>query len=131
MAIIKTKRNYVYAYEALDRDCWVQTLIGGGDGVRRILLTQPIDQYEEALGWAVSMADQLAYPIHVVPIDGTDFMRRHGEQLERRLAEMTPEELRMLRQKVVTTAAEVMRDCHDPEVRADAFDLLRMMGVVK
>ena len=35
-----------------------------------------------------------------------------------------------LRRMIVPTAAEVMRDCDDPEIRADMFDVLRQPKVV-
>ena len=122
MAIIKTERNHVYALEAMEGDCWVRTLVNG-----RTLLTEHIDQYQAAVDWAVSIADQFEHAIHIVPINPDDFMRSDGDKLERRLAEMPPEQRHALRQEVVTAMAEVMRDCHDPAIRAEAFDVLAKM----
>lgn len=128
MAIIQTERNHVYAYEVTERDCMVQTLIGPGTGEPyRVLLTQPIDQYQAAVDWAVKMADQFQHPVHVVPIDSDDHVTLNREALERRLAELSPDEVRALRKDVVTTCATVMRDCHDPAVRAEAYDVLASM----
>jgi hypothetical protein len=39
----------------------------------------------------------------------------------------SPDEVRALRKDVVTTCATVMRDCHDPAVRAEAYDVLASM----
>ena len=125
MSIIKTERNHVYAYDPLPRDSWVETLIGN-----RRMSMQPIAHYEQAVAWAVSMADQFDPPIHIVPIDANDLSALHGEQLERGLAAMTPNERHELRREVVTTAALAMRDCPDPDVRADAYEVLGKMGVV-
>lgn len=35
-----------------------------------------------------------------------------------------------MRRMIVTTAAELMRDCDDPEIRADMFDVLRQLKVI-
>lgn len=125
MAIIKTQRNHVYAYEPLDRDLWVETLIG-----KRRLLVQTTDRYQEAVDWAVSMADQFEGPLTVLPIDVTDLQTLYGERLERAFSGLTPDERFQLRREVVTTVAEVMRDCDDADVRADAYDVLKKMRVV-
>lgn len=133
MAFIKTKRNYVYAYEPQDGDGMVRTLLGpgkGGDGVYRCLLTQPIDQWQAAVDWAVSMADQFEHPGYIVPITPDEFAADHGDALRQGFHTMTPAERHELRRAVVTTAAAVMRDCHDPDVRAEAFDVLVKMGAV-
>lgn len=133
MAIIKTKRNYVYAYEPQHGDGMVRTLIVAGEaggGGYRCLTTQHIDQYQVAVDWAVSMADQFEHPVHIVPITLDECRPDHGDELQRRFNEMTPAERHELRREVVTTAATVMRDCNDPDVRADAFDVLVKMGAV-
>jgi hypothetical protein len=125
MAVIHTKRNMVCAIEPMERDSWVETLIGG----KRIAM-QPIAQYEAAVKWAVSMADQFDPPIHIVPIDANDLAVLRGESLERGLAALTPDERHELRREIVTTAALAMRDCPDPDVRTDAYAVLGKMGVV-
>lgn len=133
MAIIKTQRNYVYALEPLDRDYMFRTLIGPCDGsnVYRPLPPQPIEQYQAAVDWAVSMADQFEHPIHIVPLDVADCMDLYREQMERGLAALTPAERHRMRKGMVAAMAEVMRDCPDPEVRAEAYDVLTKMRVVQ
>ncbi len=78
MAIIKTKRNYVYALEPLDDDCMVETLIGPGGtpSSYRRLIAQPIDRYREAVSFAVGIADQFEHPIHIVPITAGEFIEK-------------------------------------------------------
>ena len=125
MAVVHTQRNMVCAIDPLERDSWVETLIGG-----KRMAMQPIAQYEAAVDWAVSMADQFDPPIHIVPIDANDLDKLHGERLERGLAAMTPDQRHQLRREVVTTAALAMRDCPDPDVRSDAYAVLDKMGVV-
>jgi hypothetical protein len=125
MAVIHTKRNLVLAYEPLDRDLWVKTLIGN-----RQLLMQTIDQYQAAVDWAVSMADQFDDLLTVLPIDIADLQNVHSERLERAFGGLTPEERFQLCREVVTTVAEVMRDCDDADVRANAHEVLKKMRVV-
>lgn len=48
MAVIKTKQNFVCAYEPMEQDCFVETWIGGEPN-RYLLLTQTIDQYQAAV----------------------------------------------------------------------------------
>jgi hypothetical protein len=128
MSIIRTKRNHVSAYEPLDRDIMVETLLtfGTGSNSCRFLTVQPIDRYQAAVDWAVSIADQFELPIQVVPIDVIDFVSLFRTRGERGLPSMTPE----LWRDVATTCAEVMRDCNDPAIRAKLFDLLVKMKIV-
>ncbi|MQB43029.1 hypothetical protein [Rhizobium sp. ICMP 5592] len=127
MAVIRTKRNqFVYAYEAEPQDRWVKTLIGN-----HCLTVQHISEYQQAVDWAVSMADQFDPPLTILPFDVNDFVKLNRDRLERGLALLTPEEQHQLRQDVVTTCVEVMRDCDDPDVRADAYDVLQKMRVVQ
>lgn len=135
MAVIHTKRNFVCAYEPIDGDCFVETWVCGekvdGAPSRRLLLTQTIDQYRAAVDWAVSMAYQMACPIEVVPITGAEYQRLHREAIERMLLSMDDQELGELRQWIVKACAAVLRDCADHEVRADAYDVLVEMKVIR
>lgn len=129
MAVIKTKRNFVCAYDPLEQDCFVETWMNGEQ--RYLLLTQTIDQYRSAVDWAVSMVGQMAWPIEVVPISGVEYLRRNRERVERTLDHMTDQERGELRQLVVKACAEVLRDCDDHDVRADAYDVLVKMKVIR
>ena len=51
MTTINTSRNHVYALEPMPQDRWVKTVIG-----TRCLSVQHIDQYQQAVQWATSMA---------------------------------------------------------------------------
>jgi hypothetical protein len=88
----------------------------------------PIDRHQETTDWAVSMADAMAYPLHVLPVTVQEaFSPRSREQLE---SIMTAEERAAFRRHVVTTCAKLMRDSDEPEVREGAFSVLVDMGVV-
>lgn len=130
MPVHRTKRNIVAAYEPLPDDMMVRTIVHGGDGSARTVSTQHIDQYKQAVDWAVSMADQFEYPVHVVPISAEEYGADHGDALQRRFDAMTPDQRRELRQAVVRAMATVMRDCGDTRVRAEAFDVLVQIGAV-
>jgi hypothetical protein len=73
MAVIKTTRNFVCAYEPVADDRFVETWLRG-EPLRYRLLTQPIAKYDEAVRFAVSIADQMASPIDVLPITAGEYI---------------------------------------------------------
>lgn len=130
MSVIKTKRNFVCALEPLPEDQYVETWLMGSEG-QYLLLTQPIERYQEAVDWAVGMADKMAWHLELVPITRAEYLQRQRERVDRAVARMTDQERGELRQVVVSTAAEVMRDCPDREVRAKGYDVLVKMRAVR
>lgn len=138
MAIIQTKRNRVYAYEPRPDDVLLRvgwSAPGDGDGKHRrtiVLPYQPISTYQRAVDWAVSMADMMVYPIHVVTLNHGDiFNTERWTPFRDCLANMNDQERGELRQVVVSSMCEVMRDCDDPQVRAEAYDILRKLKVIR
>lgn len=75
MSVVKTKRNFVCAYEPMALDGFVLTFLNGSEE-RHLRSTQPIEQYEDAVDWAVGIADQMACPIEIVPITASEFAAR-------------------------------------------------------
>jgi len=134
MGIIQTERNSVHAHARGDGDVFVRvSWIGydeAGARVLRHLRYEPITEYQALVDWAVSMADQMAHPLHVVPFNGDDMREPSRFQpICDAVARMTDQERGAMRQVVVTCACSVMRDCDDPEIRADMFDVLRKLKV--
>lgn len=135
MTIISTKQNTVYAYEPEEADTFVSVTWHGppdeGSRFLRAFTTrpQPIEEYQAAVDWAVSMADQMAYPLHVLPMRTNEVLT--PERLQREFDSMSGQERGELRAFAVSTAAQVMRDCDEFEVRDAAFGVLAKMGVVK
>jgi len=135
MAIINTVRNIVYAYDPQPDDMLVS--VGwkaphdDGKHLRAItLLYQPISEYAATVQWALNIADKMAYPIHVLPLNHNDIFRtRRFDSYLNFIANMGDQECGELRQIFVTTCCEVMRDCDDWRVRADAYDILRQLKV--
>ena len=125
MAVIKTERNFVYAYEPLADDTHVVTLIVSPTE-RYVLTTQGIEAYDDAVAWAVSMADQMAHGITVLPISGPEFLTANRARLESGLVSMTDQERAEMRQVVVSRMLLVMRDSRDPALRAQAYEVLEM-----
>lgn len=80
MSIIKTKRNFVCAYEPTEQDSFVEVWLTGDQ--RWLMLTQTIDHYQEAVDWAAGMADQMALPLEVVTVTAPEFVRRQQRALE-------------------------------------------------
>lgn len=136
MTTITTQRNKVITEEPEADDVFVRVSLTvptdeSGKLTVRHLPYQPISDYEAAVAFAVSMADQLAYPIHVVPLSYSD-IRNTGrfKPICDAVAGMTDQERGEMRQIVVTTAAEVMRDSDDPAIRSDMFHVLRQLKVI-
>lgn len=136
MAIIETQRNWVYAYEPRPDDVFLRVgwaAPGDGKHLRTITLPyQPISSYSATVAWAVSIADHMAYPIHVVTLNIRD-MRVPGRfnPICDAVASMTDQERGEMRQLGIATCAEVMRDCGDQQVRADAYDVLVQLKLVR
>jgi hypothetical protein len=132
---IQTARNVVITEEPEPEDVLVRvSLTVPGDEPGRLTVRhlpyEPISQYQAAVAWAVGMADSMAYPIHVVPLSHNDIFRTgRWEPFRAFIAGMNDQQRGELRRMIVTTAAEVMRDCDDPEIRADMFDVLRKLKV--
>lgn len=134
MAIIQTERNSVHAHARGDDDVFVRVSWVGyddaGERVLRHLRYEPITDYQAAVDWAVSMADQMAHPLHVVPFNSDDMREPSRFQpICDAVAGMDDQERGAMRRTVVTTCCEVMRDCDDAEIRADMFDILRQLKV--
>ncbi|HQS95983.1 MAG: hypothetical protein B7X90_08480 [Novosphingobium sp. 17-62-19] len=91
---------------------------------------EPVSNYQAAVDWAVSMADQFAKPIYVVPLNHRDILLTgRFDPMRAAIQNMTDQERGKMRRAVVTTCCEVMRDCDDPEIRADMFHVLRQLKV--
>ena len=136
MVAIKTKRNWVCAYDRRPDDILVQVdLIGPvGDGIHlrpKSLGCFPIANYSEWVDWAVAIADQMAHPIHVLPLNHDDiFNTGRFEPYRKFLANMNEYERIEVRQIIVDSCAAIMRDSDTPTLRADAFNILVKLGVV-
>jgi hypothetical protein len=134
MAIIQTERNRVHAHAIGDDDMFVRISLLGydetGARVARHLRYEPIIEYQAAVDWAVSMADVMAHPIHVVPLNYDD-MREPSrfDPLCAAVASMTDQERGEMRQGIIKSMCEVLRDCDDWRVRADAYDILVQLKV--
>lgn len=97
----------------------------------RSLRYLPITAYQECLDWAVAIADQMARPLYVVPLDHNDILRTdRWTPFADMLATLNDQERGDLRQMAITTCAEVMRDCDNWQVRADAYDVLTQLKVI-
>lgn len=135
MPVHRTDNNQVVAYEPEADDHWVQVVWHGPpeEGERHCRAFEgpawPIEDYQRTLQWAIGIADQMRFPLHVVPLRAKDLMRT--ERVKQAIATMTDQERGELRRVVAATLAEVLRDCGDPTVRADAYDLLCNMKVIR
>jgi hypothetical protein len=134
MPVFKTANNRVVADEPECDDTHVRVVWFGPpqDGLHMKIFhgpALPAEDYDDAVEWARSMADQMVYPLYVVPMTGVEVMRT--EQMQRGVANLTDEQRWELRQEMIAMLAKVMRDCDDPVVRADAHEILAQMKVVR
>lgn len=134
MPIIKCGNNRIAADDPELDDTHVQVVwIGRSeDGIHGTIFhgpLEPIENYEEAVAWAVEMAPYMVQPLYVVPLTGAQVLGT--EQVQRGFEKLTPWERGELRQLLVATLAQIMRDCDDPIVRADAHEVLVQLRVVK
>jgi hypothetical protein len=135
MTTITTQRNTVITEAPEPDDVMVEVILFGegdtpGTVCARKLRHLPITHYQECLDWAVAIADQMARPVYVVPLNHNDIFRtKRWDPYREAIAGMDHQERGELRRLIVTTAAEVMRDSDDPEIRADMFHVLRQLKV--
>lgn len=136
MTTIATQRNKVITEAPQPDDVMVEVILFGegdtpGTVCGRKLHQLPITHYQACLDWAVGIADQMARPIYVVPLNHGDILRTERWTPYRDcIAGMNDQERGELRRMIVTTACSVMRDCDDPEIRADMFHVLRQLKVI-
>ena len=134
---IQTTRNVVITEQPEPDDVFVRiSLLGPGDEPGTLRPRQlrhlPISDYQECVDWAVSIADQMAHPLYVVPLSHRDILLTgRFDPMRAAIQNMTDQERGEMRRAVVTTCCEVMRDCDDPEIRADMFHVLRQLKVIR
>lgn len=142
MPVIRTKENLVVAYEFDEEDTHVQvTWLGprelhGGTCAKQFHgPVQPIDQYQANVGWAVGIADQFQFPLHVVPLRSAEAAEMRADaylaEVDLLSTRLTDRQRGELRRAAVAVAAETMRDCDDPHVRAAAYAVLLKLKVVR
>lgn len=136
MTMITTQRNHVVTEAPEPDDVLVQVILfGEGDTpgtVRgRSLRYLPISAYQECLDWALGIADQMARPLYVVPLNHSDILNTgRWSPFADMLATLNDQERGALRRLAVTTCCDIMRDCDDWQVRADAHDILTQLKVI-
>ncbi|MEQ6335773.1 hypothetical protein, partial [Sphingobium sp. MK2] len=84
--------------------------------------------YSAPMAWNLTAVD--THPLHVVPLNHRDILLTgRFDPMRVAIQNMTDQERGEMRRVVVTTCCEVMRDCDDPEIRADMFNILRQLKV--
>ena len=135
MPVHKTERNKVVADDPEPDDLFVQVVWHGPPEEGGKFLRQfegpimPIAEYQATVDWAVGIADQMRFPLYVAPLRAVDAIRT--ERFQRAILRLTDQDRGELRRMVAATLAEVMRDCDNPKVRADAYDVLLDMKVIR
>jgi hypothetical protein len=136
MTTFNTLRNKVVADEREPNDVLVYVGWTGqadDNGVRQRFKTKymPIAEYQACIDWAVSIADQMAHPLYVVPLSANDILRtERWTPYANMLANLNDQQWGELRQVVIATCASIMRDCDDRQLRAECFDILVQLKVI-
>jgi hypothetical protein len=90
---------------------------------------EPIERYDALVAAAKELAAQMSYSLYIVPMTGAQALRT--ERMNDAVANLTDQQRGELRQEVVATLINVMRDSNDPVVRADAHSILLDMKVIR
>jgi len=109
MSVKHTKRNYVMIGKPRPQDRFFILYISVPTG-QVDLGVLPIEQYQSSIDWAISMADYMAGPIGLLPIESDDAQ---------------------MRALVIANACMGIHVSKDPEVQRMAKQLLVDMGEVK
>jgi len=134
MPIYRTENNRVAADEPEPDDTHLQIITFGPseDGRCRIATESsplPIDRYDATVDWALKMADQMVYPIYILPLSAVQVLRL--KVVQDGIANLSAQQEEELRQEVITGLKKIMWNSDDKRARADAYELLVDMKVVK
>jgi len=116
----------VATYPPTHGDLFVITMIGG-----QIVYNEPITAYEAAVWRAEAVVARLrwrrSYTVKVLPLSGPE-ARALGLLPDELLANQTPREAYDMREHARATCIRALERNRDPDVRADAYDTLAMIG---
>lgn len=119
--------NCVTALAPCPGDLFVVTMLGG-----KVVFLQGADDYEKALRLAETFAEQMThdrpFTLKVVGLSLDELLAFKGISRDEFVAGISPESDAEMTKLTVATCKEALRDCNDPAVRRDAYDLLVAMG---
>lgn len=118
MSVITTKRNHVAALEPLPTDVAVVSRIG------KARVVQPIQDYEHAVSEAVRLADHMQHHIDVVPVDTRELLGLSGMSPEAFIESLSPAGREELREICICSCIDVISNCDDAILVAEAADAL-------
>lgn len=109
-------------------DVMVLTTVGG----KRVLM-HTVEQYDHALKLAQAAALRMSPMPVTIRVMGLSLAEAQAMGLapDDLFQDMTPEDDAQMRRIVVNTLHAVLRDCNEPQPRAEAMQLLRQMGELK
>lgn len=119
MSIIKTKRNFVSAYEPQTGDVAVLLRFGA----MRVL--EAISEYDAIVRDSVALADDMEAHIEVVPVNTDEMLKHMGyASLEDFVASLPPDERQQLRRECIATLQEVILKEKDLDLVSKASAIL-------
>jgi len=137
MTIIQTNRNSVHFEEPEVEDVVISvSLIGpawDGKSRRPVKLGWfPVSDFKGWVDWAVEIADQMAYPIYILPLNHRDILETERFDPYRKLLEnLSDQEWEQVRRFIVAACLDVMRVSSDCAVRDQAYHQLVMLDIAQ
>lgn len=99
------------------------------------VFVEPVDQYDRAVRVAEGFARRLTHDrpvvIRVLPMSLAELLAHMGLTQAELAAEGSPEASDRDRQLVIDTCMAALRECNEPAVRQEAYDLLSNLGAIK
>ena len=135
MAIIRTQRNSVHFEEPEADDVFIEVSLLGptedGKSLRPAGLGWfPVSDFKSWLDWSVEIADQMANPIYILPLNHRDiFNTGRFESYRKVLENLADLEWEPVRRFIIIACMEIMRDSPDFAVRNLAYNQLVMLKV--
>ena len=113
--------NYVSVLGPGPEDLFVVTMV---DGKRYAI--QPVSEYSSALDIAEKLAEQISSPVKLMALSLNEVLAFTGVSLVDLAAGLTTED----DERAITACREVLRECNDRGLRAQAEEVLVSMGAI-
>jgi hypothetical protein len=130
MSIWTPNGNHVAALSPAPGDLFVVTTIGG----KRVFV-EPVSEYEKAIRLAEAFARATTqtrpFTIKVLCMSFSELLAHMGTTRDECAKALSDEDREADRQGSIDACMSLLRTSNDPQVRADALDILKEMGAMQ